>query len=684
MTRANFGSPLSFLDYGKLRVSDIQQRLQEAQSLLGQRAPDKAQAIVGEILKDEPKNIEARYTQAVILRVQQHWPEALTALDKLLADQPSFGRAFQEAGLNHIALRQFNKAGSSFEKAVNCDPGLLNSWQHLAQLYKSTHNAEKFKKAQEQVTFLQSLPRELLTVISYMSEGRLVDAERLCKYFLQSNKTHVEGMRLLAEIATRTRVFEDAEFLLESAVEFEPDHMQARVQYANILLRTQKFDKAWDQARMLLDAHPDDTDTILALYASACMGVGKNEEAMDCYRKLMEAHPENHFFPLSLAHVMKSDGDLEGAVENYRKSYRLKPDHGDAFWSLANTKSYKFTDDEVKRMRLAESSSDTGADDRIQLCFALGKSAEDAADFETAFRYYDTGNALQKEKTHHHEKPLAIRTDAQIEICTPELFAEREGVGHPAPDPIFIVGMPRAGSTLLEQILSSHSQVDGTMELHNILNLAKRLRGRHDAEDGTPRYPKILTELEHDYFRRFGEQFIEQTQAYRGDAPFFIDKMPNNFFHVGLIRLILPNAKIIDARRHPMGCCFSGFKQLFGEGQEFSYSLKDIGNYYRQYVKLMDHWDAVLPGFVLRVQYEDVIADLETQVRRILDFCELPFEEACLQYHKTERSIRTPSAEQVRQPIYKSGLDQWRNFEPWLDPLKEALGPEVMARYPID
>ena len=268
-------------------------------------------------------------------------------------------------------------------------------------------------------------------------------------------------------------------------------------------------------------------------------------------------------------------------------------------------------------------------------------------------------------------------------MCTEELFSAKQGVGLEASDPIFIVGLPRAGSTLLEQILSSHSRVDGTMELHNILNLAKRLRGRDNAQDGIPGYPNILTELGDDYFRRFGEQFIQDTRAYRGAAPFFTDKMPNNFFHIGLIKLILPNARIIDARRHPMACCFSGFKQLFGEGQEFSYGLKEIGNYYRQYVKLMDHWDRVLPGFVLRVQHEDVVNNLEEQVHRILDFCDLPFEQACVDYHQTERSIRTPSSEQVRQPIYKTGLEQWRNFEPWLDPLKEALGTEILERYPI-
>ena len=285
----------------------------------------------------------------------------------------------------------------------------------------------------------------------------------------------------------------------------------------------------------------------------------------------------------------------------------------------------------------------------------------------------------------HKATHLSLRISAQMDICTGAFFEGRKGLGFEAGDPIFIVGLPRAGSTLLEQILATHSQVDGTLELPNIIALAQRLRGSRylTDEEGTPHYPKILTEIDDDYFPRFGEQYIDDTQIYRQGAPFFIDKNPNNFFHIGLIRLILPNAKIIDARRHPMSCCFSGFKQLFAQGQEFSYGLAQIGDYYREYVELMDHWDRVLPGFVLRVQYEDLIEDLETEVRRMLDFCGLPFERACLDFYKTKRSVRTPSSEQVRQPISKKGLIDWQKFEPWLDPLKEALGPAIMQRYPI-
>jgi tetratricopeptide (TPR) repeat protein len=670
-------------DYSDV-ASSAPQKLEQAQNLLRQDQLDQAEAIVAEILVDDPANIEARYTLAVTQRIRHEWPAALDTIDALLEHTPNFGRAYQEAGYNRIALKDFLQAGVAFERAVACDPSLVNSWKCLAKLYEDSGQSDQRLRAQDQVTFLSSLPAELLTVISYLSEDRLVDAERLCRYFLKSNKTHVEGMRLLAEIATRSNVFDEAEFLLESCVEFEPEHRNARIQYVNILLRTQKFHKAYDQAKLLLEKYPDDLETIKALYASACMGIGDNDAAIAAYGELIEASPDNYFYPLSLAHVYKSAGEFDKAVQLYKTSYAIKRDHGDAYWSLANTKSYEFSDSEIEQMQALEAAETTGEDDRVQICFALGKAFEDRQAYESSMQYYAKGNALKKAKTHHHEDQLQVRIDSQIEVCTTKLFESRQGLGLDVPDPIFIVGLPRAGSTLLEQILSSHSEVDGTMELHNILNLAKRLRGRDPDQAGKPRYPKILAELDDSYFRRFGEQFIEDTRAYRGEAPYFIDKMPNNFFHIGLIKLILPNAKIIDARRHPMACCFSGYKQLFGEGQEFSYNLRDIGNYYRQYVTLMDHWDNVLPGFVLRVQYEDVVADLETQVRRTLDFCELPFEQACVEFHKTRRSIRTPSAEQVRQPIYNSGLEQWRHFEPWLEPLHNALGPEVLDRYPAD
>lgn len=663
--------------------SPIAADIAQAQRLLSSGQLVDAQTLIIGVLEVSPDDIDGLYTYAVIQRLNKRPVDALKTLGKIIQRQPNMARAYQERALNELALNRPMPAGKALESAVAQDPSLLKSWQLLVPLYRASGSA-KASMAQQQVDFLTTLPPELLTAISYLSSNQLLLAEKICRSFLMQNKTHVEGMRLLAEIATRNNILEDAEFLLESVVEFEPDHVDGNIQYAHILLRRQRFHRAYDQARKVFDNYPEARDRTQPVYASACFGVGKNEEAITQYLAMIKVKPDDMQLYVSLGHIHNTQGDAAKAVEAFKQAYQLKPNFGDAYWSLANTKSYKFDDQQVAAMQAAESDGTTELLDRIQINFALGKAFEDRREFDQAFHYYASGNELKQPSTHHSAGQLQRRIDSQIAICTAELFAFKQGLGDASPDPIFIVGLPRSGSTLLEQILASHSQVDGTMELHNILDLAKRLRGREKDSEEQPRYPKIVTELDDSYFARFGAQFIEDTKVYRGSAPFFIDKMPNNFFHIGLIKLILPNAKVIDARRHPMACCFSGFKQLFGEGQEFSYRLADIGNYYKEYVALMDHWDRVIPEFVLRVQHEDVVRDLDTQVRRILNFCGLPFEQACIEFHKTERSVRTPSAEQVRQPIYQTGLEQWRNFESHLQPLIDALGPEVLRRYPIE
>ena len=649
---------------------------------MSKRNFDEARSLLDEALSAEAENFEAKYTLAVLNRAEGQIDQAKALLQALVEEKPDFGRGFQELGLCELALKQEPAAISAFERAVEVDGSLIESWKFLATAYRRKGDS-RAEQAVMQVEFLASLPQELRTVISYLAANRLGDAERLCRYFMQQNKTHVEGMRLMAEIATRTGVFDDAEFLLETVMELAPDHIEAEVQLAHVLLRRQRFHKAHKRVKAIYERDKNPSSQVQALYASVCFGVGENDEAIKTYQEMIRVSPNDPQLRVSLAHIYNATGESPKAVDLFKQAYGLKPDFGDAFWSLANTKSYRFTGAELAAMTECVNAPSTPQIDKTQMQFALGKAYEDGKDYDTAFSHYQAGNTLKRETSNHSKEQLDIRISTQLDVCTAELFERLKDVGHNAPDPIFILGLPRAGSTLLEQILASHSKVDGTMELHDILDLAKRLRGRDKASDPSPRYPRILEELPTERFAQFGQQFIEDTRAYRGTAPYFIDKMPNNFFHIGLIKLILPNAKVIDARRHPMACCFSGYKQLFGEGQEFSYGLEEIGNYYRQYVDLMNHWDEVLPGFVLRVQHEDVIADLEGQVRRILDFCGLEFEESCVEFHKTKRTVRTPSAEQVRQPINKSGVDQWCNFESHLDPLKHALGPDILEAYGI-
>jgi tetratricopeptide (TPR) repeat protein len=652
-----------------------------AKALLSAGRPADACLVLRDLLREFPEHEDALYVFAVSLRYAGKLEGARATLDKLQKLRPYYGRAWQEQGHVEAKLGNTAAAKAAYKKAVARNNSLLASWQALEKIASEDNDKALYAIANEQRQRLAALPPELLSVRNMMSEKRLFKAEQLCRAFLKDNPQNIEGMRLLADLGVTTGVLDDAEFILESALEFEPNNRFARFDYMNVLYRRQKYAESLQQAKLLREAEPDNDD-YLAAYANQCVAVGNYDEALEIYERLAKQADGNPGLHLVHGHALKTIGRLDDAISSYRRSYKARRDFGDAYWSLANLKTYHFSGTEVGSMRSSESLPTTSLEDRIHLCFALGKHYEDSEDFARSAEYYVRGNALKKDELQYTSEAMTKRLQMQQQVCDAEFFAKRAGSGCVAPDPIFIVGLPRAGSTLLEQILASHSQVDGTMELPNIPALANRLAGRMFKDDD-PRYPKILRDIATEKLREFGEAFIDDTRIHRQDAPFFIDKMPNNFRNIGLIHLILPNAKIIDARRHPMACCFSGFKQLFATGQEFTYGLDEIGRYYRDYVGLMDHWDTVLPGKILGVQYEDVVADLESQVHRILDHCGLPFEEACLDFHRTERSVRTPSSEQVRQPIYKSGLEQWRNFEPYLDPLKQALGP-VLQRYPID
>jgi len=530
--------------------------------------------------------------------------------------------------------------------------------------------ADEATAAQAQLERLRVLPRELVAVTNHLHEGRLLRAEEICRHFLRQNPRNVEGMRLLARIGVELGILEDAEFLLESAVSFEPDNVQLRLDYIDALRRRQKFERACEEAETLHARDPDNP-LFQSRLAIESMQAGEFERAFELFDKVLEKLPRDHSTLTSKGHALKTMGQQDEAVASYRAAFNARHDHGDAYYALANLKTYKFADDEIAAMREQTARPDLAFMDRVHIAFALGKALEDRGDYEGSFEHYERGNALKRAQTRYSADGMSAELARQKEFCTPELFEKHTGHGCEADDPIFILGLPRAGSTLLEQILASHSQIDGTLELPDILALAHRLRGR---KAGQPLYPANLHDLTAEDLARFGQRFINDTAVHRQNARLFIDKMPNNFRHVGLIHLILPNAKIIDARREPMDCCFSGFKQLFAQGQEFTYGLNEIGRYYADYVDLMDHWDAVLPGKVLRVQHEDVLDDLEGQTRRMLDYLEVPFEEACLDFHKTDRAVRTASSEQVRQPINRKGQGAWKPFEPWLGDLTAALG----------
>jgi tetratricopeptide (TPR) repeat protein len=617
-----------------------------------------------------PENRDVLYLIAVSQRYLNQPEAALATLAELEALHPTYSRLHQERGHAQLAARRPAEALAAFLQAVHLNPALPASWNALNVLYRAAGRPEDAEMAAGHVAKLKTLAPAVIAGSGLFADGEVHEAERIVRAHLQTSPRDVEAMRLLARIAIELDIIDDADFLLESVLAFAPDYHLARYEYVRVLLQRHRHAKALDEARILLEAEPDNRN-YRAIYASACLSLDRYDEAIAVYRELLQEAPMAADIHLSIGHGLKTLGRQPEAIEAYRAAAAVNPSFGDAYWSLANLKTYRFEPAELDRMRRAEAEPATTLTDRFHLCFALGKALEDNGDYAESFEYYQRGNALKKQQVNYRPDIIERNAAQQKHVCTAEFFAARRNAGCPARDPIFIVGLPRAGSTLLEQILASHSLVEGTMELADIPRLVVRLQGR--TLDNTPLYPANLAQLSPEQFRRFGEKYLSDTQIYRTGKPFFIDKNPNNFRHLGLIHLILPNARVIDARRDAMACCFSNYKQLFAAGQEFTYDLVDIARYYRSYVDLMAHWDAALPGKILRVQHEDVVDDLETSVRRILDFCGLPFEPQCLNFHQTERSVRTASSEQVRRPIYRDGVDQWRRFAPFLAPLAEAL-----------
>jgi tetratricopeptide (TPR) repeat protein len=624
-----------------------------------------------------PPNRDVLYLIATNQRCLMQINEALTTLQRLEQNHPQFSLLHQERGYCYTTLRDAPRAIEAFLQAVKLNPALAASWAMLENLYRITGEAKGREMAALELSTLKQLPFEVVRAGSLFSDGELSAAENILRLYVRNGGSHVEGLRLLARIERRGNALDDAEQRLETALKLAPDYWAARLDYVRVLLDQQKYQRARDLINAMRQVDFDDLH-LRSFDATACAGLGWHEPAIEMYRGLLATELESPELHMALGHSLRSLGRQNEAIASYRKAMAIRPSFGDAHWSLANLKTFDFSQEEILHMHAQESVPDIHLVDRYHLCFALGKAYEDQKKFQKSWQFYERGNALKRAENQYDPNITEANMRMQIEVCTPQFFAARADVGAPDVDPIFIVGLPRSGSTLIEQILASHSRVDATHELPDIPRIARGL-------DNTPqnlaklRYPGILADLAFEGFRSLGEQYLTDTRPYRGNKPFFIDKMPNNFRHIGLIHLMLPNAKIINVRREPMACCFSNLKQLFASGQEFTYSIEDVARYYKSYLELMWHWDAVLPGRILRVWYEDVVADLVGNVQRILKFCGLEFEAACLEFYKLNRSISTASSEQVRQPIFREALTQWQNYEPFLDSLKDALGDALIS-----
>jgi len=658
-------------------VGSVDVALAHASRLL-ERDPALAGEQAVEILKAVPGHPSATLLLAIARRQCGDLEAAHALLAPLVASQPQWAAAHCELGLTLGALGKGEQAVSALRRAVELTPRLAAAWRALGDHLSAigdTHGADAAYT--QQIKHSTNDPR-LLRAATALHANRIPEAEALLREHLKQFPTDVAAIRMFAEVAARLERYADAQNLLERCLQLAPGFSAARRNYATVLHRQYKDEQALEQVDQLLAADARDP-TYRNLKAAILGNLGRYDESIALYAGVLAEYPHQEKVWLNYGHALKTAGRQQQSIDAYRKCISLAPQSGAAYWSLANLKTFRFTPADLEAMRAQLARADLAEDERVHLSFAAGKALEDAREYGESFESYSRGNRLRHSRLGYDPERTSARVRRCKEILTREFFEQRRGYGSPAADPIFIVGLPRAGSTLIEQILASHSAVEGTMELPDLISIARSLPG---PSADAPRYPASLAALSSDDCRALGERYLQQTRVQRkAGAPFFIDKMPNNFPYIGFIQLALPNARIIDARRHPLACCFSVFKQHFARGQNFAYDLRDLGRYYRDYVELMAHFDAVLPGRVHRVIYEQLIDDTETQVRRLLEYCGLRFEEQCLRFYENDRAVRTASSEQVRQPIFRDALDHWRHFEPWLGPLRQALGP-LLDCYP--
>lgn len=657
---------------------DLATALAQGARLLG-RNPAQAVAQMREILKVVPGHPKALVLLGASLRRLGDLTDARKVLELLATSQPEFAAGHLYLGLILGAQGHSAAAISAVRRAVDLNPDLTHAWRALGDELTLAGDTTGADAAYALHIKSSVKAPELQEAGVALCDNRLDIAEQILRNFLERHPIDVAAIRMLADVYRRLGRFEDAAKFLAHCLELAPDLDAARYNYAVVLHRQARSAEALVHIDMLLKKDPQNQGT-RSLKVAVLVQIGEQQQAVDICAGVLKDFPGQPKTWLSYGHALRTIGRHDDSIAAYKNAIKQLPSLGEAYWSLANLKTFRFAEGDVAVMRGQLDEPGLSDDDRLHLNFALAKALEDNKVFAEAFVRYAEGNKICRKQIDYDSDKTTARMRAAKALFTPQFFATRLGVGCQAPDPIFIVGLPRAGSTLIEQILASHSEVEGTNELPDIMALAQRLaKGEGDQPS---LYPDILARLSPEDFSILGEEFLDSTRIHRKRGrPFFIDKMPNNFNHIGLIHLILPKAKIIDARRHPLGCCFSGFKQHFAHGQNFTYDQTDIGRYYRDYVELMAHFDSILPGRVHRVIYERMVGDMEGETRRLLDYCGLPFEPECLRFHENDRAVRTASSEQVRKPIFTDAVDHWRNFEPWLGPMKEALG-SALSSYP--
>jgi tetratricopeptide (TPR) repeat protein len=622
-----------------------------------------------EIQRIRPGEINSLHLLGVALLSQGRLAPALEVLERVVAGAPAFlharidrARAYRQAG-------RLEAARAELRAVLKEKPALEPAWVAYGDVLVEMERFADARFAFEQARLLDPHRQRIEEATATLAGTDYSSSEGIFREVLKADASHLAALAGLAAVAIRAGNARDAERLVNHARNRAAHHPLLQRAWGHTLLVAERFTEAEATFRELLKLEPENPQNWAAL-GSVYIKLLRQEDALAAYEEAARLNPSQANLRLAIGHVNKTLGRRAQCEAAYRECLRLDPKYAEAYWSLADLKNYSFSDAELAAMQglLASPAAST---DEAQLRFAIGRALEQRERYPEAFRHYAEGNALRRRTSPFSIEGFEAKSRRIVACYDAEFFRSRATAGDPDPAPVFILGLPRSGSTLIEQILASHSQIEGTMELHNVLAMVREFDHVGADRDG---YPESVRALSADELTGLGRRYIEETRALRTGKPRFIDKMPNNFSHVGLIHAILPNARIIDARRHPMDACFSNYKQHFAHGQSFSYDLTDLGRYYRCYLALMDHWDRVLPGRVLHIQYEQLIRDPESTVRRLLAYCGLPFEAATLNFHENRRPVRTASAEQVRQPLYASGVGYWKRFAGDLEPLRASLG----------
>lgn len=651
--------------------SELESRLARLERSLGSD-PQRADAEAAELLASCPGHPMVMLFQGIARRLAGDPAAAVEVLEPLCRDLPDAPLPRLQLGLARRSLGENDAAAAAMRRAVEIRPDFADAWYALADLSTEVDDAKSADRAFRMYVRHSAQDRAFVEPATALRANRIADADSMLRTQLEKRPNDVAALNLLAEVATRRGRLDEAQALLERCLTLAPGYTAARHNYAVVLMRQSRPAEALEEADRVLAIEPE-TFAARSLRAAILVRLVEYEQAIAAYESLLQEHPGQATLWASLGHVLRTVGRLDECVDAYRKAIEHAPQMGEAWWNLANLKTVDISDTDLASMRAQVDAPGLEVDDRIHFHFAIGKGTEDRGDYAESFRHYAEGNRLRRERIRYSADDISAHVSRSKALFDQAFFERRAGGGDEAADAIFVIGLPRAGSTLVEQILASHSLIEGTMELPHVMGIAKSLLDRQATPDAA-RYPEVLASLTDGEFRALARSYLERIGSQRKHgAPYFVDKMPNNFMHVGLIHLMLPNARIVDVRRHPLACGWSLFRHLFASGQHFSYSLEEIGRYYRDYVELMAHFDAVLPGRVHRVVYESLVDDAESEIRGLLDYCGVPFEASCLEFHRTERAVSTPSSEQVRSPLFRTGLDHWRHFEPWLGPMKREL-----------